>query len=85
MTKFVLAYTGGSAPDTKEEQDAVMAAWMGWFGQLGAAVVDVQTASRRSTEGPLLGRPVSGDARRPILRVFRGVDLRQATGDDPPA
>ncbi len=40
MTKFVLAYTGGSAPDTKEEQDAVMAAWMGWFGQLGAAVVD---------------------------------------------
>jgi hypothetical protein len=40
MTKFVLAYTGGSAPETKEEQDAVMSAWMGWFGQLGAAVVD---------------------------------------------
>lgn len=40
MTKFVLAYTGGSAPETKEEQDEVMSAWMGWFGQLGAAVVD---------------------------------------------
>lgn len=40
MTKFVLAYTGGSVPETKEEQDAVMSAWMGWFGQLGAAVVD---------------------------------------------
>lgn len=40
MTKFVLAYRGGSMPETKEEQDAVMSAWMGWFGQLGAAVVD---------------------------------------------
>jgi hypothetical protein len=40
MTKFVFAYTGGSTPETKEEQDAVMNAWMGWFGQLGAAVVD---------------------------------------------
>lgn len=40
MTKFVLTYTGGSAPETKDEQDAVMNAWMGWFGQLGAAVVD---------------------------------------------
>jgi hypothetical protein len=40
MTKFVFAYRGGSAPATKEEQDAVMSAWMGWFGQLGAAIVD---------------------------------------------
>ncbi len=40
MTKFVLAYTGGSVPETEAEQQAVMSAWMGWFGQLGAAVVD---------------------------------------------
>jgi len=40
MTKFVLAYSGGSVPETNAEQDAVMSAWMGWFGQLGAAVVD---------------------------------------------
>ena len=40
MTKFVLAYRGGSTPETKEEQDAVMAVWMGWFGQLGTAIVD---------------------------------------------
>ena len=40
MTKFVLAYRGGSVPETPAEQDAVMSAWMGWFGQLGAAVVD---------------------------------------------
>ncbi len=40
MTKFVLAYTGGSAPESPEEGEKVMAAWMGWFGQLGAAVVD---------------------------------------------
>lgn len=40
MTKFVLAYTGGSVPDSPEEQESVMNAWMSWFGQLGAAVVD---------------------------------------------
>jgi len=40
MTKFVLAYTGGSVPDTEEQQKAVMDAWMSWFGQLGAAIVD---------------------------------------------
>jgi hypothetical protein len=27
-------------PDTKEEQDSVMAAWGAWFGQLGDALVD---------------------------------------------
>ena len=40
MTKFVFAYRGGSAPESEAEGEAVMAAWMGWFGNLGAAVVD---------------------------------------------
>ena len=40
MSKFVLAYTGGSVPETEEQQKAVMDAWMNWFGQLGAAIVD---------------------------------------------
>src|SRR5438067_12767722 len=40
MGKFVLAYRGGSMAETAEDQQKVMEQWMGWFGQLGAAVVD---------------------------------------------
>ena len=40
MAKYLLAYRGGSVPQTEEEQAAVMDAWMAWFGGLGDAVVD---------------------------------------------
>ena len=40
MGKYVLAYTGGSMAETTAEQEAVMKAWMGWFGELGSAVID---------------------------------------------
>ena len=40
MAKFVLVYRGGAMADTEEAQQAAMAAWGAWFGQLGAAVVD---------------------------------------------
>jgi hypothetical protein len=40
VAKFVLAYQGGGMPETEAEQQAVMEAWMGWFGALGASVVD---------------------------------------------
>jgi hypothetical protein len=40
MGKYVLAYTGGSIPETEEEQKRVMDAWTSWFGTLGPAVVD---------------------------------------------
>ena len=40
MGKFVFAYTGGSTPSSAEEGAKVMAAWMAWFGDLGAAVLD---------------------------------------------
>lgn len=40
MGKFVLIYKGGAAPTSEEEGAKVMEAWMGWFGTLGAAVID---------------------------------------------
>ena len=40
MGKYVLAYRGGSTPESPAEQEAVMGQWMSWFGQLGASVVD---------------------------------------------
>lgn len=41
MAKFVLTYTGGGPmPDSAEDREKIMTAWMGWFGGLGAAVAD---------------------------------------------
>lgn len=41
MGKYVLAYTGGGMATTEAEQAKAMEAWGAWFGQLGAAVVDM--------------------------------------------
>ena len=40
MANFLLTFHGGGMPETKEEQDRVMAAWTDWFGALGGALVD---------------------------------------------
>ena len=40
MSKFIFTYTGGTAPQSPAEGDAVMAAWMAWFGELGSSVID---------------------------------------------
>ena len=41
MGKYVLAYKGGSVPETEEEQKRVMDAWTAWFTELGDSVVDM--------------------------------------------
>ena len=40
MPKFIFAYHGGKMPETEEEGAQVMAEWIAWFENLGAAVVD---------------------------------------------
>jgi hypothetical protein len=40
VAKFVYIYTGGSTPQTPEEGQQVMAAWMSWMGGLGDAISD---------------------------------------------
>ena len=40
MAKYVLAYSGGSMPETPAEQQKAMEQWMAWFGEMGSAVVD---------------------------------------------
>jgi hypothetical protein len=37
---IVLAYTGGTMPETEEARNAQMAAWGQWFQELGGAIVD---------------------------------------------
>jgi hypothetical protein len=49
MGKYVLAYTGGSMAETPEAQEAVMKAWMGWFGTLGSAVIEAGNPFGAST------------------------------------
>ena len=41
MAKYLLAYKGGSIPQSEEEQQRVMAAWNDWFGSMGGAVTDI--------------------------------------------
>jgi hypothetical protein len=40
MANFLLAYKGGGAGATEEEQAAAMEAWGSWFGSLGGAVIE---------------------------------------------
>lgn len=40
MPSYLLAYTGGSMPETEQAQAAVMSAWESWFTALGEAVAD---------------------------------------------
>lgn len=39
MPDFIFAYHGGKTPESPEEGQKVMAAWMAWFEGMGAAVV----------------------------------------------
>jgi len=40
MAKFVYIYSGGKMPESPEEGEQVMTAWMTWMGGLGGAIVD---------------------------------------------
>ena len=40
MADFVLLYTGGSMPESEEEQATVMQAWTDWYGTIGASLKD---------------------------------------------
>jgi hypothetical protein len=40
MANYLFAYKGGGMAATDAERDAAMAAWGGWFGSLGQAIVD---------------------------------------------
>jgi hypothetical protein len=40
MADYLLLYSGGSMPETEQEQAAVMQAWTSWFETLGSALKD---------------------------------------------
>ena len=51
MPKYLYVYHGGGAmaDASKADQEKAMQAWMGWFGQLGKAVVDGGNPVGKST------------------------------------
>lgn len=40
MPKFMMIYHGGGRPETPEEGEKVMAAWVAWMGGIGENLVD---------------------------------------------
>lgn len=38
MPQYIFAYHGGKTPETPEEGEQEMAAWMAWFNDMGEAV-----------------------------------------------
>jgi hypothetical protein len=40
MADYVFLYTGGSMPESEEEQAKAMKAWEDWFADVGAALKD---------------------------------------------
>ena len=59
MAKFVYLYVGGS--DEGGDNDAVMAAWISWFGELGDAVVDGGNPFSSSSSIAANGKVSSGN------------------------
>ena len=67
MPKYIFAYHGGGAPSDPADQEKAMNAWMSWFGDMGAAVVDggnpvglSKTVSRDAVTGDGGANPISG-------------------------
>jgi hypothetical protein len=79
MAKFVFAYQGGAAPETPEEGEKVMAAWMGWFEQLGAAVVDGGAPFGASSSIDAGGTASAGRAGLTGYSIVEAADLTAAT------
>ena len=77
MAKYVLAYRGGSVPESEAEQKGVMDQWMGWFGSLGAAVVDGGTPS-----GPRRRSASNGSVSDGGAAALTGYSIIDASGLD---
>lgn len=49
MPNYMLAYHGGGMPETKEEGERVMAAWMAWMKDIGEDMVEPGNPVGKST------------------------------------
>jgi hypothetical protein len=78
MPKYLYVYHGGSTPESEEEGQKVMQAWMGWFGKLGAAVVDGGNPVGMSRTVSSGGSVANNGGANPAS----GYSIIEASGDD---
>ncbi len=76
MSKFVLLYQGGTQPQSPEEGEKVMTAWMGWFAAAGSAILDPGNAfgAESATGASLPASGVNG------YSLVQGDSLESVTG-----
>ena len=79
MAKYVLTYTGGSMGAAPEEQQAIMDRWMGWFGSLGADLLDGGTPFGPSTTVSAGGAAEGGASSLTGYTIISAADLAAAT------
>jgi len=80
MANFLLTFHGGGMPESKEEQDQVMAAWTGWFTTLGDALVDggnpISQARAISPDGSVMDATSAPSG----YSIIKAADLDAAVG-----
>jgi hypothetical protein len=67
MPNYVLVYHGGGVPESEQEGQRIMAAWMKWFEEIAGSVVDagnpvsqVKTVAGDGSVSPGGPNPVTG-------------------------
>jgi hypothetical protein len=78
VATYLLAYHGGSMPETEEEGAKVTAAWMEWYEKLGAAVVDGGNPVGQNTTVGANGSVSEGGGANPVT----GYTIMTAPGID---
>jgi hypothetical protein len=66
MANYLLAFHGGSRPESEADQQAVMAAWGQWFESLGPAVVEMGAPVGASSTVGSDGSVSAGGGANPI-------------------
>jgi len=79
MAKFVFAYRGGLMAETPEAQEAVMNAWMSWFGELGPAIIDGGNPFAASTAVQSDGSSAAAGAGLTGYSIIDAADLSAAS------
>ncbi len=81
MAKYLFVYHGGKHPETEAEVAAVMDAWGGWLGGMGAAVVDGGNPVGKSTTVNSDGSVTDDGGANPVsgYGMFEASDLDDAT------
>ena len=79
MGKYLFAYTGGKVPESEAEQQAQMAAWMGWFEKLGGATVDAGNPFAGSTKVSAGGVANGGSCQLTGYSIVSAGDLNAAS------